>query len=147
MKRKNTDSVIIKAIFAKGANIFFLLLKTLILVPILLQAWGSEKYGIWIALYAFFNLITALDLGHGAYIGTEFIKNYNLKFSKAKETLASAFKIAFITSLIQLFLLSLIHTFGFLSSLIKIDNYDVDEIYYCLVIVKFRKENRTANTQ
>ncbi|HLK36948.1 MAG TPA: hypothetical protein VKU41_09385 [Polyangiaceae bacterium] len=51
-------------------------LQTFLLVPVLLGAWGRERYGAWLALQALVSLLAILDYGHQSYVGNELTKQY-----------------------------------------------------------------------
>ena len=64
--------------------------QTFLLVPVLLGAWGAERYGIWLALQAMTTLIATLDVGHQNYVGNELAKLYFGDRDALRTTLASA---------------------------------------------------------
>ncbi len=70
------------------ANQFF---QSIMIVPVLLSHWGKEKYGVWLAIYAFFSLTQLLDAGHQTYIGNEFTRYYGTDKKEAQRILASGF--------------------------------------------------------
>jgi O-antigen/teichoic acid export membrane protein len=76
---------------AIGAAAFVLnAAQTLLLVPVLLGAWGAERYGAWLALQALATLVATLDLGHQNYVGNELAQLYFSDQSALRRTLASA---------------------------------------------------------
>jgi len=66
------------------------LLGTLLLVPVLLGAWGAERYGSWLALLSLFGVLTAFDTGHHNYVGSELMRLYPVDRAAARRVLASA---------------------------------------------------------
>jgi O-antigen/teichoic acid export membrane protein len=64
--------------------------QTFLLVPLLLSAWGAERYGSWLALQALVTLVATLDVGHQGYVGNELAKLYFSDQSALRRTLASA---------------------------------------------------------
>lgn len=84
--------------------LFFLLLfvQNIILVPLFLKYWGSEKYGIWITIFAFSSLLKTIDLGHQNYVGNEFNIAFFKSKDQAKEILGSAFYIAILLGFLEL---------------------------------------------
>lgn len=64
--------------------------QTFLLVPVLLGAWGAERYGAWLALQAMTTLVATLDLGHQGYVGNELAKLYFGDRDGLRTTLASA---------------------------------------------------------
>jgi O-antigen/teichoic acid export membrane protein len=73
-----------------GAVAFIVnLVATLVLVPVLLRAWGAERYGLWLALQSLFSLVITLDTGHHAYVGNELIYLHATDRARARGVLAS----------------------------------------------------------
>lgn len=66
------------------------LLATLLLVPVLLGAWGAERYGSWLALLSLFGVLTSFDTGHHNYVGNELMRLYPVDGAAARRVLASA---------------------------------------------------------
>jgi O-antigen/teichoic acid export membrane protein len=74
-----------------GAGAFVLnALQTFLLVPVLLGAWGAERYGVWLALQALVGLVAMLDNGHQNYVGNEMAKLYFADRAALRRTLASS---------------------------------------------------------
>jgi O-antigen/teichoic acid export membrane protein len=65
------------------------LLGTLVLVPVLLRAWGTERYGLWLALQSLFALLITLDTGHHTYVGNELLRLYPTDRAAARSMLAA----------------------------------------------------------
>lgn len=76
--------------------------QSIILVPVFLKFWGTEKYGVWITLYAFINLMRTLDLGHQNYVGNEFNKLFHTNKDEAKKAIGSGVRIAYLLGFIEL---------------------------------------------
>lgn len=110
---KNTMVGIISFIFS--------FIQTIITVPVLLKYWGSEKYGVWLALYASFILLQSLDIGHINYIGNKINISYHIEKSYLRNTLASSFLMAIIIGLLQILLVIFLILFNFLPSVIGLD--------------------------
>ncbi len=79
-------------------------IQSILLVPLLLSHWGKEKYGIYIAVFAFLQLLRIIDFGHQTFVGNEFNKEYFIDQAKARAILASSLKIAFVLGGIELVL-------------------------------------------
>lgn len=61
----------------------------LLLVPLLLEAWGAERYGLWLALQSLFAVLITLDTGHHTFVGNELLRLYPTDRAAARATLAS----------------------------------------------------------
>jgi O-antigen/teichoic acid export membrane protein len=65
------------------------LAQAVLVVPVLLGAWGPERYGLWLALQSLFVLLTTLDTGHHTYVGNELLRLLPLDRAAARRVLAS----------------------------------------------------------
>src|ERR1044072_2771135 len=59
-------------VIAGLANVAITLAQSIVQVPLLLHFWNSDTYGTWNMVIATIALITALDGGHHAYLGSRF---------------------------------------------------------------------------
>jgi len=96
------------------------LLQSIITVPILLNYWGNDIYGIWIALFAGFTLLQSFDLGHQSYVGNLLNVFYHTDKSKFSSYLGSSLLVAGSIGILQLiFTITLIIT-GYLNNFLGI---------------------------
>ncbi|HTV25541.1 MAG TPA: hypothetical protein VMG12_42890 [Polyangiaceae bacterium] len=65
------------------------LLSALLLVPVLLEAWGTERYGLWLALQSLFGVLVTLDTGHHTFVGNELLRLYPTDRGAARAMLAA----------------------------------------------------------
>lgn len=91
------------------------------LIPVFLTYWGDEKYGYFLAIYAFIQLMRTLDTGHQVYVGNEFSKNYYQNPGMAYKILSSSIGIAFILGFIELLFFLIFWYSGILDSIIGVD--------------------------
>ncbi|MBO3460289.1 hypothetical protein G7B40_026085 [Aetokthonos hydrillicola Thurmond2011] len=89
---------------------------SILLVPILLQFWGAETYGLWLSLFALFALLQTLDTGHQNYVGNEICKLYSTNFLVLKKLIASSIMMAVLLGISQLLIVLGIISFGFLGN-------------------------------
>lgn len=94
---------------------------SLMLIPVFLTFWGDEKYGYFLAIYAFVQLMRTLDTGHQIYVGNEFSKSYYQNPEKAYEILSSSIGIAFVLGFIELLVFLVLWYVGVLDYLIGVD--------------------------
>ncbi|MFT4697409.1 MAG: O-antigen/teichoic acid export membrane protein [Flavobacteriaceae bacterium] len=118
----------------KGLQIIVLILYSLLLIPILLNYWDLEVYGAWIALYAFFNLIQVIELGHSVYIGNEFNRIVHTQKEKAKVLLGSAIRANILVGVLQLSIVFILFKLGLLRYLLD-KNIDDREIAIVISIL------------
>jgi O-antigen/teichoic acid export membrane protein len=64
-------------------------ISVLLFVPVLLQAWGSERYGLWLALQSLFGVLVTLDMGHHTFVGNELLRLYPTDRAAARALLAA----------------------------------------------------------
>lgn len=86
--------------------------QTLVLVPILLQSWGAERYGLWLALQSLYGLVIALDTGHQAYVGNEFLRLYHTDRARLRSMLAAGLLGALLLGCFQLAVMLLLTLSG-----------------------------------
>lgn len=85
-----------------GFLLFFIsFIQNLALVPFFLKYWGTQKYGIWLAIIAIISIIKTIDLGHQNYVGNEFNKYFYTDKNYSKSLLGSAFNICFLLGIIE----------------------------------------------
>lgn len=108
-------------------SFIFSFAQTVVLVPVLLNYWGKEKYGVWLALYAGFSLLQSLDTGHINYIGNKINITYHTDKTELKKTLASSFFMAIIIGVVQILLVILLIVLNYLSTYIGMDSVTLTE--------------------
>ncbi len=91
-------------------------LQTVITVPILLNYWGNDTYGIWLSLFAGFSLLQTFDFGHQSYIGNLLNIEYHIDKQKFSEYLGSSLSIAYFLGLIQLTITVILIISGYLNN-------------------------------
>ena len=87
--------------------------QSILLVPILLEYWGDEKYGVWLGLMAFYMMLQTLTIGHQNYVGNEFNKHFHLDKVKAQKILGSGVVMALVIGLMELTVCTGVITSGF----------------------------------
>lgn len=123
IERRSLDSSIANAI------LFIINIgNSILIVPILLKFWGSEKYGVWIATFAFYSLIKTLDTGHQNYVGNEFNKLFYVDKEKAKKYLSSGIKFCVVIGTLELVLLFGLIQSGLLNSLVGITSEQSNDL-------------------
>jgi O-antigen/teichoic acid export membrane protein len=65
------------------------LAQALLLVPVLLGAWGAERYGLWVALSSLLTLLTTLDSGHNTFVGNELLRSWPTDRAGARSLFAA----------------------------------------------------------
>src|SRR5688572_18171403 len=76
--------------------------QSVLLVPLLLTQWGQEKYGMYLAIFAFLQLLKTIDFGHQTYVGNEFNKIYFQNRSDSVVILGSSMMMALILGGVEL---------------------------------------------
>jgi O-antigen/teichoic acid export membrane protein len=75
---------------------------SILLVPLLISNWGTEKYSIYLNVFAFIQILRTLDLGHQVYIGNEFNREYHKDKESATGVLASSIRMALLLGFAEL---------------------------------------------
>ena len=84
----------------------------LIQVPFLLRFWPQDIYGLWLSVGALATLLTSLDGGHQAYVGNLLGRYYVEDRAMFHRTVASAVRVAALTSTVQIILTLLLCASG-----------------------------------
>jgi len=90
---------------ASGLSVAAQLVMQILQVPLLLHVWGKEQYGVWVAVFAAFSLLNALDLGHQTYVGNLLNRYYFENKELFQRTLASSLLVTVVFGLIEIVLL------------------------------------------
>jgi len=80
------------------------LAQSVVQVPLLLNFWSSQNYGLWAAITASSALLTALDAGHQNYLGNEFNRLWVSGAAEIRQVVASGFRCAFCIAAFELML-------------------------------------------
>ena len=95
-------------------------LQTVITVPILLNYWGNDTYGIWLSLFAGFSLLQTFDFGHQSYIGNLLNVEYHINKQIFSEYLGSSLVIAYLLGFLQLAITLFLIISGYLNNFLGI---------------------------
>lgn len=98
-------------------------------MPLFLTYWGDEKYGYFLAIYAFIQLMRTLDTGHQIYIGNEFSKHYYNQPEKAYTILSGSMGIAVILGFIECMAFIGFWYSGFLDQIIDFNHRQHPELF------------------
>ncbi len=112
--------------------------QTILLVPLLLSNWGKDKYGVYIAIFAFIQILRTIDIGHQSYIGNEYGKTQFLDKHKANSILASSIMMALVLGGIEFLLFIVLWFTGAVYSLLAINPQDSTMILLgvmCMVLM------------
>lgn len=86
-----------------GALSFVLvMIQTIVSVPVLLNYWGKEEYGVWLALFAGFTMLQTMDSGHQNYVGNKFNILYHSNRNELMDTLGSSILISYLLGLLEI---------------------------------------------
>jgi len=93
---------------ASGLAVVAQLVMQILQVPLLLHVWKKEQYGTWVAIFAAFSLLNALDLGHQTYVGNLLNRLYFESRELFQQTLASGLLVTIVFGLIEIALLGVL---------------------------------------
>ena len=102
---------------ASWMKIGITMISQIALVPLYLNYWSVETYGVWLAVQALIAIMTIIDMGHQTYLGYEFLKvrNNTVELSKL---LWSGASIALFIGVVQLILILIFIFSGLLGPLL-----------------------------
>ena len=101
-------------------------LQAIITVPILLNYWGNDIYGIWIALFAGFTLLQTFDFGHQSYVGNLLNIEYHINKQKFADYIGSSLVIALLLGSLQLAITIFLILSGYLNDFLGISENSID---------------------
>lgn len=107
--------------------------QAIVIVPILLKHWGQEKYGIWIAIWAFVLLMRTFDTGHLNFIGNEYLRLFFTDKTQARKILSSGVQIAVLLGAGEIVFYLLLITFGLINNVIGVPGHEVAIRYSILI--------------
>jgi len=113
----------------------FSLVQTVITVPVLLKYWGNATYGTWLVLFAGFNMLQTLDLGHQNYVGTQLNIVYHKDPHQFMSTLGSSLLIAYFLGTIELFVCLVLSICGKLHLLLGVTPGEIADNHIALGLV------------
>ncbi len=76
----------------------------IITVPVVLTYWGSEKYGVWLAVMAGFMMVRVIDGGYVSYVGSQLNVLYHERQEELRRTLGSSLAICLGLGALQILL-------------------------------------------
>jgi O-antigen/teichoic acid export membrane protein len=124
-----------KNILLGYVSFFLNLAQTILLVPILISAWGKEMYGIWLAIFAAFTLLQTLDTGHQIYVGNEITILHHSDKQKAKLILGSALSTAYFLGLLEFIVTLILILSKNIDLLISTQNHILSQNYIVLSLI------------
>lgn len=100
--------------------------QAIITVPILLNYWGNDVYGIWIALFAGFSLLQTFDFGHQSYVGNLLNIEYHINKQKFSDFIGSSLVIAVLLGSLQLVITIFLILTGYLNDFLGISENSIN---------------------
>ena len=82
-----------------------IMVSQLVLVPLYLNYWTVDMYGIWLAITALVAVMTMIDLGHSNYLGYEFLRLANTNKKDLGITLWSGVGASILIGLLQILII------------------------------------------
>jgi O-antigen/teichoic acid export membrane protein len=95
---------LIKGSLYELVNFILIIVKGVILLPLILSYWSSQKFGIYIAALSFIELCKIFDVGFQMYVRNLINYTYHIDFEKSKSILGSGIIFSFVLGLIEFFL-------------------------------------------
>ncbi len=107
----STASRLISGSAASWMRIGITMVSQLALVPIYLNFWSVETYGVWLAIQALVAIMTMIDMGHQTYLGYEFLRFGKTGLKELGKYLWSGVAIGMVIGTLQIIcILAIIHT-------------------------------------
>ena len=100
--RKSIETIAKSSSIAGLVSVGLGICESILIVPLFLQVWGSEKYGLWGSLLAMVALLHSITIGFQTYAGNEFGKYYHSDMSRAGQVLGSAIRMILLLGVLEL---------------------------------------------
>lgn len=106
-------------------------------VPFLVEGWGQERYGVWLAVQAFVALALTLDTGHQIYVGNEVGKLFHTDHERSRLVLASGVLVALGLGLVEIGAVVTLHLLGHLPNLLGIHRviYSREGLFWTILLL------------
>lgn len=103
-------------------TVFFSLhfIQSIVIVPFFLEGWGSENYGIWIAIMSLYSLIQVIDSGHQNFVGNEFNLYFHTDKPYAQRILGSSIIVTLSVGVVILIICTLFSYLGYIDDLLGV---------------------------
>lgn len=111
-------SRLISGSLASWALIAVTIISQIALVPIYLNYWSVEEYGIWLAIQAIINVLSTVDVGYQNFLGYEFFKFAKDNRLQVSRYLWSGIAISICISIAQILLITVFLASGALPMLL-----------------------------
>jgi O-antigen/teichoic acid export membrane protein len=95
-------------------------------VPICLRAWGSDRYGAWLALLAGFLLLRTIDTGFVNYVGNQLNILYHEDEARMRRSLASSLQVSIGLGVAEILVWAMLWGSGRLNSLLGLSSTEID---------------------
>lgn len=110
-------------------------IQSILLVPLLLTVWGQEKYGLYILVFTFIQLLKAIDFGLQTFVGNEFTREYYVDNKRAGIIISSGILMAFILGGLEFFLFAILWKTGIVYSILNVPHGSNDIMWGILAMV------------
>ena len=72
-----------------------------VVVPFMLEGWGTTQYALWLACQAGFSILLTFDTGHQSYVGNEITKLLPVDLHQARAALGSGLRFAIVLAAVE----------------------------------------------
>lgn len=134
---KSIEKRALKGTIWGGLNFAMIFFQNIVLVPIFLKYWGTENYGLWLAVYAAYGMLQRLDFGHQLFISYELNKLWVDDKKKFRAYLGSSLTVANLMGLFEIILVILLWKFGLLGTLFGLDETELlsKKLHLALLVI------------
>ncbi len=101
-------------------------------VPVLLDRWGEEEYGVWLAINSLFGLLITIDAGHQNYVGNEFLQLVPVGIPETRRMIQAGVGGAFVTAVLELLVTSILAAAGLLTVLAGASENRATDVLICV---------------
>lgn len=104
----------------------------LLTVPVLLEHWGEEEYGVWLAVNSLYSLLVTIDAGHQGYVGSELMQLVPVGDDVTRRMVQAGVGGAFVTASIELLVTITLGATGGLVALAGVSEDRTVDVWICV---------------
>ncbi len=101
-------------------------------VPVLLEHWGEEEYGVWLAINSLYGLLITIDGGHQNYVGNEFLQLVPVGIPETRRMIQAGVGGAFFTAFVELAVAIVLAATGLLVGLAGVSADRTTDVWICI---------------
>lgn len=126
---------VVSGSLASWLRIAVTIVSQVVAVPIYLNYWSVNAYGMWILIQSIITFLTVFDVAHHQYLGNEFLRLGRQKKQELCEVFRSGLTVALIVSVFTFFIISTLVLSGTIGRWVGIEKVDTHAFEVSLMLM------------